>query len=237
MKQINYYHLNSPYSVLFKMRSSANLIKQGLFRMQYASNMHLLKYINIKQMIEPVAPYLALVGHCGNSDTIPFLFQYSSKEFEKVFYVPGPNDPPYSWLEQTANQFPNVHLLQRDSHYLEQYNVSIVGTTWWKHTESWARRGYPISGNVRGSYDTQWIQSQVEVHKQNYQDIVLLTYHTFPYSYDPSIKLHIYGDDSQPLLYYKDQTLKAVNPNKVTNAYMEIPMTTIETADKSEILV
>lgn len=219
------------------MRSSANLTKLGLFRMQYVSNLHLLKYINIKRTIEPVAPYLALVGHCGNSETLPYLFQYSSKEFEKVFYVPGPNDPPHSWLDQTAKQFPNVHLLQRDSYYLEDYNVSIIGTSWWKHTESWARRGYPISGNVRGSYDTQWIQSQVEIHKQNYQDIVLLTYHTFPYVYDSTIKLHVYGDDSQPMLYYKDQTLKVVNPNKSHKAYIEIPMTTIETADKSEILV
>ena len=219
------------------MRSSAHLTKLGLFRMQYVSNVDLLKYINIKRTIEPVAPYLALVGNCGTPETLPYLFQYSSKEFEKVFYVPGPNDPPYSWLHQTTNQFSNVHLLQRDSHYLENYNVSIVGTTWWKHTESWARRGYPISGNVRGSYDTQWIQSQVEVHKQNYQDIVLLTYHTFPYIYDSTIKLHVYGDDSQPMLYYKDQTLKAVNPNKVTNAYMEIAIPTIETEERSQILV
>ncbi len=208
-----------------------------MFRMQYVSNIDLLKYINIKRTIEPVAPYLALVGNCGSTETLPFLFQYSSKEFEKVFYVPGPEDPPYSWLEQTSKQFNNVHLLQRDSYYLSEYNLSIVGTTWWKHTDSWARRGYPISGNVRGSYDTQWIQSQVEVHKQNYQDMVLLTYHTFPYVYDSIIKLHIYGDDTQPMLYYKDQTLKAVNPNKVTNACIEIPIMTIETADKSEILV
>jgi len=219
------------------MRSSANLTKLGLFRMQYISNIDLLKYINIKRTIEPVAPYLALVGNCGTPATLPYLFQYSSKEFEKVFYVPGPNDPPYSWLDQTTKQFNNVHLLQRDSHYLEHYNVSIVGTTWWKHTESWARRGYPNSGNVRGSYDTQWIQSQVDIHKQNYQDMVLLTYHTFPYVYDSIIRLHVYGDDSKPLLYYKDQTLKAVNPNKVTDAYMEIAIPTIETADSStEIL-
>lgn len=206
--------------------------------MQYVSNLHLLKCMNIKRMIEPVAPYLALVGHCGTPETLPFLFEYSSKEFEKVFYVPGPIDPPYSWLEQTAKQFHNVHLLQRDSYFLEDYNLSIIGTTWWKHTESWARRGYPISMNVRGSYDTQWIQSQVEVNTRYYREMILLTYHIFPYVYDSSIKLHVYGDDSKPLLYYKDQTLKAVNPNKSHKAYIEIPMMTIKTVDsRSEILV
>jgi len=193
--------------------------------------------MNIKQMIEPVAPYLALVGNCGTSETLPFLFQYSSKEFEKVFYIPGPNDPPYSWVDHIAKQFNNVHLLQRDSHFLDQYNLSIIGTTWWKHSDSWARRGYPISMNVRGSYDTQWIQSQIELNQCQYRDIILLTYHTFPYIYNSSIKLHIYGDDTQPVIRYRDQTIKAVNPNKVSNAYMEIAVPTVETEEISKRLI
>jgi len=206
--------------------------------MQYASNLRLLKYMNLKRMIEPVAPYLALVGNCGSPETIPYLFQYSSNEFEQVFYVPGPEDPPYSWLHHTVKQFPNVHLLQRDSHFLEQYNVSIIGTTWWKNHSSWARRGYPISMNVRGSYDTQWIQSQVELHQYKYQDIVLLTYNKIPYLYDPSIKLHVYGEDTRSIIEYSDSTLCVVNPNKSQKAYIEVPMMTIETADSpSKMLV
>jgi hypothetical protein len=191
--------------------------------MQYISNLHLLKYVNIKQMIEPVAPYLALVGNCGTLETFPFLFQYTSKEFEKVFYVPGPTDPPHSWLQQIAEQFSNVHLMQRDVHYLADYNLSIIGTTWWKNNASWARRGYPII--ARGSYDTQWIQSQVDMNIHQNYDTVLLTHHIFPYQYHSSIRMHLYGDDTQPKLYYRDQTLKAVNPNKVSNAYMEFSTT------------
>jgi hypothetical protein len=166
-------------------------------------------------------------------ETLPFLFQYSSATFERVFYVPGPNDPPYSWLQQAATQFSNVHLLQRESHYLEQYNLAIVGTTWWKNTQSWARRGYPISANVRSSYDTQWIQSYVEMNVRQYRDTILLTHHAFPYQYDPSIRLHIYGDDTQPIVHYKDHTIKAVNPNCVANAYMELSVPTIETEERS----
>jgi len=219
------------------MYKSATLIKQGLFRIQYVSNLHLMKYVNIRRTIEPVAPYLALVGHCGTSETLPFLFQYSSTQFEKVFYVPGPNDPPYSWLEQVAKQFKNIHLLQRDSHYLPEYNLSIVGTTWWNNNSSWARRGYPITGNVRGSYDTNWIQSHVERNVHQYRDTILLTYHTFPYTYHPSIRLHLYGDDTQPLIYYQDQTIKAVNSNNVPTAYMELRLPTIETEERSERLI
>jgi hypothetical protein len=166
-------------------------------------------------------------------ETLPFLFQYSSKEFEKVFYVPGPNDPPYSWLHQTVSQFPNIHLLQRESYYLEQYNLAIVGTTWWKHTESWARRGYPITANVRGSYDTQWIQSNIEMNVRQYRDTILLTHHSFPYTYDPSIRLHIYVDDTQRCVGYQDFTIKGVNPSKVSNAYMELTVPTIETEERS----
>jgi len=193
--------------------------------------------MNFTRTIEPVAPYLALVGHCGTAETLPFLFQYCSATFERVFYVPGPNDPPHSWLHQTTAQFPNIHLLQRESYYLEPYNLAIVGTTWWKHTESWARRGYPISANVRGSYDTQWIQSHVEMNVRQYRDTILLTHHSFPYVYDPSIRLHIYGDDTQRRVDYQEYTIKGVNPGKFSNAYMEISLPTIETEERSERLV
>jgi hypothetical protein len=219
------------------MYRSTTLIKKGIFRIQYVSNLHLLKHVNIRQTIEPVAPYLALVGHCGTTETLPFLFQYSSTEFEKVFYVPGPDDPPNSWLEQAAKQFKNVHLLQRDSYYLPEYNLSIVGTSWWKNNSSWARRGYPISRNVLNSYDTNWIQSQVERNIHEYRDTILLTYHTFPYQYHSSIRAHIYGDDTQRFVQYVDQTIKGVNPSKFSNAYAELAIPTIETEERSERLV
>jgi hypothetical protein len=217
--------------------TAAPLIKQGIFRIQYASNLSVPKYANLKSTLVPVAPYLALVGNCGSMQTLPFMFQYSSKEFEHVFYVPGPHDPPYSWLHQTAKTFSNVHLLQRESYYLEQYNLSIIGTSWWKDTGSWARRGYPITCNVRGSYDTQWIQSQVEMNVQQYRDTILLTHHSFPYQYHPSIHLHIYGDDTQRRVNHEDWLIKGVNPSKVSNAYLEVTVPTIETEERSERLI
>ena len=209
----------------------------GLFRIQYASNLHVLKNANLQRMIKPVAPYLALVGNCGTMQTLPFLFQYSSKEFEQVFFVPGPNDPPHSWLDQTAKQFANVHLLQRESYYLDYYNISVIGTSWWKDTGSWARRGYPITRNVRGSYDTQWIRSQIEMNMHQYRDTILLTHHTFPYQYHPSIRLHIYGDDTHRRVDYNNQTMIGTNPSKVSNAYAELAVPTIETEERSERLV
>jgi hypothetical protein len=70
-----------------------------------------------------------------------------------------------------------------------------------------------------------------------YHDTILLTHHTFPYQYDPSIRLHIYGDDTQRRVNYNDQTIMGVNPSKVSNAYIELAIPTIETEERSERLV
>ena len=212
------------------MRSSSHLVKMVLFRIQYTSNLHVLKNANLQRMIKPVAPYLALVGNCGTKETLPYLFEYASKKFEHVFFVPGPEDPSYQWLYSTITPFKNVHFLQRSSYYLPQENISIVGTTWWKHTVPWAREGYPISLNQRTSYDTHWIKSHINLNLYQHRDTVLLTHYnqTFPRIYDPSVKLHIYGDNTQSSLEYVDQTIRVVNPNISSTACAGVIIPTIE---------
>jgi predicted phosphohydrolase len=124
--------------------------------MQYISDIHLefYKEIDFTTIVKPVAPYLALAGDIGypNDPLFNEFIDYVSKNWKKVFYVPGNheyyNKKPYNkWkysepsimseidskLEEIFETFPNVYLLSQGSSscYLEEENIAIVGLTLW----------------------------------------------------------------------------------------------------------
>ena len=127
------------------------------FRIQYVSDLHLemcRKETLFPTLVNPCAKYLALAGDIGQPGNPCWdkFFEYVSKGWERIFYVPGNHEyyntrPKKEWkyhaptslynrhneIRQSLNRFPNVILLDsfRASHYLPSENVAIVGSTLW----------------------------------------------------------------------------------------------------------
>jgi predicted phosphodiesterase len=132
------------------IRSSIQLAKKNLFRLQFISDLHL--EINIikdyNSIIKPIAPYLALVGDIGHykHESYKPFFDYVSSNFEKVFYVPGNHEfysDPYNRnqiktmeeieynMKLLTNLYKNVYYMNRTHHRIEELNVGIVGAPLW----------------------------------------------------------------------------------------------------------
>lgn len=128
-----------------------------IFRIQYASDLHLEHYdkVAFPLLVKPAARYLALAGDIGNphSDMYRNFMSYVSKHWEQVFLVAG-NHEFYQghqsiWsktytksLFETQNTintilspYKNVHYLHHDSPsvYLSKWNLAILGSTFWSH--------------------------------------------------------------------------------------------------------
>ena len=134
------------------IRKSSELLAKNLFRLQYASDLHL--EINLikdfTKIVKPIAPFLALVGDIGHISTPSYkpFFDYVSNEFEQVYYVPGNHEyysPPknnksdqFQTLYQLNHQmknlcdsYKNIHYLYRNSVKLNEFNVGIIGSPLW----------------------------------------------------------------------------------------------------------
>jgi hypothetical protein len=122
-------------------------------KIQYISDIHLEFYdeqnkgiIQPEKFLQPVAPYLALVGDIG----IPELKSYAvflhwcSKHWDKVFLVAGNHEfynvrcPVKSSMpvkkekiKQICEGLPNVYFLDCTSVYLPDDNVRVLGCTLW----------------------------------------------------------------------------------------------------------
>ena len=138
--------------MVIPIRKSSELLAKNLFRLQYASDLHLEsnRINDFSQLIKPIAPFLALVGDIGHitSPTYKPFFDYISNEFEQVYYVPGnheyynptkkhktdENVTMYQLNHQMKNfcdSYKNVHYLYRNSIKLNDFNVGIIGSPLW----------------------------------------------------------------------------------------------------------
>lgn len=120
---------------------------------QYVSDIHLEFHdkqnkgqIQPDMFVKPAAPYLALVGDIG----IPELESYKvflgwcSRHWKEVFLVAGNHEyynhrcPVKSDMQskcelirKICQGLPNVHFLNRESYYLPEFNLRILGCTLW----------------------------------------------------------------------------------------------------------
>ena len=131
-----------------------------LFRIQYVSDLHLEHYDKVvfPLLVKPAARYLALagdIGHVRHQNFRSFL-DYTSRNWEHVFYVPGNHEyyqgkskmwqhhPPATYqsmnecLVDAVSPYKNIHILGAGgaappSYYIKDENVAIVGSTLWSH--------------------------------------------------------------------------------------------------------
>jgi predicted phosphodiesterase len=112
--------------------------------LQIASDLHVefFQDLDEKIIIEPSAPYLALVGDIGipSKCTYRRLLERESPKFKHIFVVAGNHEyyqgeynEVQDLLKKTCSKFPNVTFLQKGSVWLPECGVRILGTTLWSH--------------------------------------------------------------------------------------------------------
>lgn len=135
---------------------------QNLCRIQYASDLHLEHYdkMAFPRLITPSARILCLAGDIGNprKQLYTSFLEYCQDKWDHVFIIAGNhefyNRRPLkdlvkynrkevdSWdtrlelCRTVCSQWPNVHFLEKDSYYLRDYNLTVLGTTMWTHIPS-----------------------------------------------------------------------------------------------------
>jgi len=128
---------------------------KSLFRIQYASDLHLEHYdkVAFPLLVKPVAKYLALAGDIGTPGTKLYnsFMNYVSSNWSRVFYVPGNReyfqsekkawqikhprtfDETHDVIKHAVEKYKNITLLDNDhpSVHLTQENVVVIGSTLW----------------------------------------------------------------------------------------------------------
>ena len=128
------------------------------FQLQYISDIHLEHhdknnegYLVPSMFLKPSASYLALCGDIGNPDlpTYEALLRWCSKSYKLVFLVAG-NHEFYNYrssqksdmdtrlqkIRTMCSAYNNIIFLNRDTYYLPEYNLRILGCTLWSDTSS-----------------------------------------------------------------------------------------------------
>ena len=116
-----------------------------LFRIQFASNLHLQYYekVPFPLLVKPAARYLALAGNIGEPRTRLWnsFFSYASDHWDRVYFVPGheeylkfKNQPMleiYNDLQDSLAKWSNVTCFNplTPSMYLPKENVAVIGNT------------------------------------------------------------------------------------------------------------
>ncbi len=125
-------------------------------RIQYASDLHLEHYdkMPFSTILRPNARILALAGDIGRPDKPLYssFLNWCHDKWDHIFLVAGNHEfyntklfykweqsAPHTYEERLAqcraicSQWPNVHFLEKDEVYLEEYNTAFLGTTLWTH--------------------------------------------------------------------------------------------------------
>jgi hypothetical protein len=120
---------------------------------QYISDIHLEFYdeqnkgiLRPETFLQPVAPYLALVGDIGIPDLKSYsvFLQWCAQRWKEVFLVAGNHEfynvrcptkttmtDKKEKIRRICDGLPNVHFLDCSSVYLPEHNVRVLGCTLW----------------------------------------------------------------------------------------------------------
>jgi predicted phosphodiesterase len=132
---------------------------KNIFRIQYVSDLHLEMYkISpiFTTLVKPCCKYLALAGDIGHpqDDLWKNFFNYVSKEWEHIFYVPGNHEyynknSIHKWkynkpttfternleIKKSLKEYKNITLLDTENpvFHLSKENITIIGSTLWSY--------------------------------------------------------------------------------------------------------
>jgi hypothetical protein len=190
-----------------------------LFRLQYASGLHLEMYnhVHFPSLVNPAAPYLALAGNVGNINSAHMqrFFKYANKRWEKVFYVLGTKEHnQHKMIKKDLKPYSNITLLDENnrSFYFPKDNLAIIGSS------------SIAQANVE-NYLKFWTYQKT--------NIVMLTHHA-PWSnlqnITPQIKawVHGYEDDEESLNTFVNDCGFPLEDTSNPEAVLEIVIDTDE---------
>lgn len=142
------------------------------FPLQYISDLHIDVKGAIMPKITPVSPYLGICGDIGNPTHANFglFLTEMSKQFKKVFFVPGNHDFDCGSIYQKekvnlyepiikniCRSLGNVYYMNRDFYHLTEKTI-VLGATLWSR---------PTADNVEYSGDSETYSSHVVEHRNH----------------------------------------------------------------------
>jgi hypothetical protein len=190
-------------------------------RIQYASDLHLEFYEKqaFPLLLRPNAKLLALAGDIGRPDhkLYPAFFEWAHDKWDHIFVIAGNhefyNTKPYTkWdtphtLEERltmcrtiCSKWPNVHFMEKDEVFLEDYNTAFLGTTLWTKIDEGDMplalrtmndynliagkdgRFWPSESTRLHKESVQWLNARIHEWEERQKHVVVLTHHMPTYS-------------------------------------------------------
>ena len=162
-------------------RMLASVRRRAAWSLQYASNLR--AWNNGTAAIFSVrpgaAPYLALLGNClstrtaeAEEESAKFL-QYCSKEWDRIFIVPGPEElvcesgsTPY-WqradcLAALAEEVGNASIMNQNEVFFERENIVLLGASLWSDCYAMSDEVLPSGSPESRIYKTKGNPIQVD---------------------------------------------------------------------------
>lgn len=208
-------------TILYSVRMNS------LCRIQYASDLHLEFYEKqaFPHLLRPSARLLALAGDIGRPDhrLYPAFFEWAHDKWDHIFVVAGNHEfynkkpyqkwdevPPHTMEERLdmcrtiCSKWSNVHFMEKDEVYLEDYNTAFLGTTLWTKIEEGEmplalrsmndynliarsggdthRRFWPSDSTRLHKESVQWLDARLHEWEERQKHVVVLTHHMPSYS-------------------------------------------------------
>ena len=125
-------------------------MKRISYRLQYASNLnvHMMSVIQARQLLNPVAPNLVLLGDIGipNCRKTSEFFSWCGDNYEKVYWIPGflemsDSEGTHNWNErieqccETVQSSPTVKVTVKHDVLLKEHRIQLLLTTLWHTTD------------------------------------------------------------------------------------------------------
>ncbi len=203
----------------YTTRMSSKLRIYPTCRIQYASDLHLEHYDKqaFSHMLRPAARILVLAGDIGNPEHKLYgsLLNWCHDKWDHVFVVAGNHEfynkkPYFLWnksVPQTydqrlsacrniCSQWPNVHFMEKDEVYLEDYNTAFLGTTLWTHipeesygaaihmvndynyiAEEGVERFSPTDSAKLHKESVQWLNARIHEWEEKGKHVVVISHH------------------------------------------------------------
>jgi hypothetical protein len=191
-------------------------------RIQYASDLHLEHYekMAFPALLRPSAHILALAGDIGRPDKPLYyaFLDWCHDKWDHIFIVAGNHEfyntkmfhkweqsTPQTYEERLAHcraicsQWPNVHFLEKDEVYLEEYNTAFLGTTLWtdipkemagaalhmvndynfiaKKENGKPTRFSPYDSAKLHTESVHWLNARIHEWEEKQKHVVILTHH------------------------------------------------------------
>ena len=141
------YHGKIDRNFALKRPNIQSMTNIRMVKLQIVSDIHLehIKHVVVEKIIVPSAPVLIMAGDISTYDckSLPKFIEWISANFEAIIWVFGNHEyyntkqiPMASIKEifqKMTAEYPNIHILDNETCYIDTHNILIIGSTLWSH--------------------------------------------------------------------------------------------------------